>query len=172
MTDDRIEDERVKRFWDAYVASARVGSTKFAVLKFGDGAELADELASQVVAGRKRATASLLRDTMERGTPMPEPGDLCVVVDGKDAPRCIVRILDVDIKPLRDVDEEFAWAAGGGDRSLEWWRSAHTRYFKRQGAREGFVIDDATKVVLERIEVVWPNELADRPTTSRRLLAN
>jgi uncharacterized protein YhfF len=91
---------------------------------------------------------------------MPKPGDHVVVVDGKNSPRCIVRILNVNIKPLCEVDEGFASDEGGGDRSLEWWRSAYARYFSRQGAREGFAVDDATVVILERFEVVWPNELA------------
>jgi uncharacterized protein YhfF len=160
MADDPNEHESVKGFWDAYVASARVGHAEFVVLRFGDGAELADELAAQVVAGTKRGMTSLLRDVTESGEPMLRPGVFCVVVDGKNAPRCIVQILHVEIRPLRDVDEDFAWDDGGGDRSLEWWRSAHLRYFKRQGDREGFAVDDLTLVVLGRFAVVWPYELA------------
>jgi uncharacterized protein YhfF len=161
MLDDVNEHDSVNGFWDAYEASARVGRAEYMVLRFGDGAELADELAAQVVAGKKRATTSLFRDVTESGKPMLKPGDLCVVVDGKNLPRCIVQISQVEIKPLRDVDKDFAWDEGGGDRSLEWWRSAHERYFRRQGAREGFAVDDATVVVLERFEVVWPIELAN-----------
>jgi uncharacterized protein YhfF len=155
-------DERVQQFWDAYAASARVGVEKFAVVRFGDSENLADELATQVAVGEKRATARLLRDFTELGKPMPKPGDFSVVIDGKSSPRCIVQTLHVDVKTLRDVDESFAWDEGGGDRSLEWWRSAHARYFKRQGAREGFAVEDGTEVVLERFEVVWPLEFSDR----------
>jgi uncharacterized protein YhfF len=163
MTDERTDDERVHQFWDAYAASARVGLKNFAVLRFGDNANLADELATQVVTGVKRAATSLLRDFTELGKPMPKPGNYSVVIDGKNSPRCIVQILQVDIRSLRDVDEGFARDEGGGDGSLEWWRLAHVRYFKRQGAREGFAVDDGTEVILERFEVVWPRELADRP---------
>lgn len=161
MIDDLIAGERVQRFWDAYVASARLGVKEFAVLRFGDCTDLADELATQVVTGMKRAATSLLRDFVELGRRIPVPGDLSVVIDGKNSPRCIVHILQVDIKALSDVDEGFAWDEGGGDRSLEWWRSAHARYFKRQGARGGFAVDGGTEVVLERFEVVWPLELSD-----------
>jgi uncharacterized protein YhfF len=160
---DELQDERVQEFWDAYAAAVRLGAQRFGVLRFGDCEDLADEIASQVVAGEKRATTSLVRDFTELGKPMPKPGNFCVVIDGKNSPRCIVHILQVDMKPLGEVDESFAWDEGGGDRSLEWWRSAHARYFKRQGAREGFAVDDATEVILERFEVVWPPELSDRP---------
>jgi uncharacterized protein YhfF len=160
MIDDRNVHVSVTRYWDAFEASARAGHAEYAVLQFGDGPELAAELAAQVVLGKKRATTSLLRDLTENGKRMLKPGDLCVVVDGKNTPCCIVRILRVDIKPLRDVDEDFAWNEGGGDGSLAWWRKAHERYFKRQGAREGFAVDDATEVILARFEVVWPLKLA------------
>jgi len=163
MIDDLIEDQRVQRFWDAYAASARVGVETFAVVRFGDSADLADELATQVEVGEKRATTTLLRDFTKLDKPLPKPGDLSVVIDGKNAPRCIVQTLQVDVKALRDVDESFAWDEGGGDRSLEWWRSAHARYFKRQGAREGFAVDDCAELVLERFEVVWPLSFQTEP---------
>jgi uncharacterized protein YhfF len=161
MTNDRNGYESVQGYWDAFEASARVSHEEFVVLQFGDGAELADELAAQVVLGKKRATTSLLRDATESGKRILKTGDHCVVVDGKNTPRCIVRILEVEIKPLRDVDEDFAREEGGGDGSLEWWRSAHERYFRRQGAREGFAVDGATEVVLARFELVWPLRLAN-----------
>ena len=163
MIDDLTQDELVQQFWDAYAAAVHLGAQWFGVLRFGDCEDLADEMAFQVVAGEKRATTSLLRDFTELGKPIPKPGNSSVVIDGKNSPRCIVQTLQVDIKPLGDVDEAFAWDEGGGDRSLQWWRSAHIRYFRRQGLREGFAVDDDTEVVLERFEVVWPAEISDRP---------
>ena len=161
MSDGRSVHESVKEYWDAFESSARIGHSDYIVLHFGDGTELADELSAQVVLGKKRATKCLLRDATENGKRLLRTGDLCVVVDGKNSPRCIVHILSVEVKPLRDVDEDFAWNDGGGDGSLAWWRSAHERYFRRQGAREGFTIDDAAVVVLARFEVVWPLRLAN-----------
>jgi uncharacterized protein YhfF len=155
-----IVGERVQSFWDAYATSARSSVKEFVVVRFGDCIHLADELATQVVAGKKRATTSLLRDFTELGRRIPEPGDFIVVIDGKNTPRCIVCILQVEIKALGEVDETFAWDEGGGDRSLQWWRSAHARYFKRRGVREGFAVNDHTQVILARFEVVWP--LLDR----------
>jgi uncharacterized protein YhfF len=163
MIGDLTDDQRVQEFWDAYAASTRIGINTYAVLRFGDCTDLADELATRVLTGEKRATTSLLRDFTELGKRVPKPGNFSVIIDGKNSPCCIIQTLQVDIKPLRDVDESFAWDEGGGDRSLEWWRSAHARYFKRQGAREGFAVDDGTEVILERFEVVWPLELSDRP---------
>jgi len=161
----------VRRFWDAYAKAAGVKRKTPPVVRFGDNDELADEHALLVIAGTKRAHASLPREFSSRGRRLPRIGDLSVLVDGTRTPRCVIRCVNVEVKPMHEVDERFAWDAGGGDRSLQWWMSAHTRYFRRQGAREGFSVDANTDVVLERFQVVWPPEHADtqpdRPSAER-----
>ena len=159
---DDVNGDAVQQFWNEYVTAAQVSESTFSVFQFGDNAELANALVTLVIAGTKRATASLARNYAELGQAMPRPGDFSIVVDGGKAPRCIIRTVGVEIKPMRDVDASFAWEEGEGDRSLAWWMSAHIRYFTRQGFREGFSVGGDTEVVLERFEVVWPSELADR----------
>jgi uncharacterized protein YhfF len=159
MSNDLGCDAQVQQFWNDYAASERLGNLAFNVFGFGDSAELADELVSLVITGTKRATTSLPRDYDGPGQSPPKPGDLSIIVDGTKTPRCIIRTVHVEIKPMRDVDELFAWDEGEGDRSLVWWKAAHARYFARQGAREGFTFDDSAKVVLERFEVVWPPKI-------------
>jgi uncharacterized protein YhfF len=161
MPDDLSNDPGVRQFWNAFTRAARIKGADFSVFHFGDRTELADELVGLVLVGTKRGRTSLPRDFTGRGRPLPKPGDLGIIVDGNNTPRCIVRTVLVDVKPMRDVNADFAWISGGGDRSLEWWRSAHERYFRRQGAREGFAVDGDTDVVLERFEVVWPPEHSD-----------
>lgn len=56
------------------------------------------------------------------------------------------------MKPLGEVDEAFAWDEGEGDRTLEWWRAAHTRFF----ARMGIELTDDSEMILERFDLVWP----------------
>ena len=53
-----------------------------------------------------------------------------------------------------EVDAEFALVEGEGDRSLDYWRRAHLRFFDRRGVE----IDDGTMMVLERFDLVWPRE--------------
>jgi len=96
---------------------------------------MATELADLVIAGIKRATASLVRDYGGGREPMPKPGDFVMMLDGEGRPRFIWRTTEVTIKPLVEVDEAFAWDDGEGDRMREWWLDAHRRYFARQATR-------------------------------------
>ena len=87
---------------------------------------------------------------------MPAPGDLSVIIDGEGSPVCVIRTTEVQTRPFGDVDEQFAWDEGEGDRTLQWWREAHIGFFERQG----ITIDDGTPVVLERFELLWPLPIA------------
>ena len=164
------DDPHIGQFWRAYAARVGLGdAAEYSVVSFGDTPDVKDALLELVLRGTKRATASLALDYMSRGQPFPKPGDCNVLIDGQGKPRCIVRTIRVDVKPIRDVDADFAWSQGEGDRSLLWWLSAHVRYFARQGSREGWTVDERTEVVLERFSVVWPLEVADadaRPARS------
>lgn len=161
VNDKTRENSQARSFWNSYAKATGTKRKRFTVVRLADRDELADELATQVLAGTMRARTTLSRDFDRRVRQLPRPGDLSVVVDGRSAPRCIIRITEVETKPMREVDERFAWDAGGGDRTLAWWMSAHQRYFKRRGEREGFAVDPDTVVVLERFEVVWPLHLTN-----------
>ncbi len=158
-SEDTLE---LRQFWNAFAGAAGILGTKFTVFRFGDSRELANELAQSVIAGTKRATASLRRDFAVLACPPPKPGDFGIVIDGNNTPQCVVRLTQVELKRLHEVDAPFAFDEGGGDGTLEWWVSAHERFFRRRGAHDDFKVGDDPEVVLERFEVVWPPELADR----------
>ena len=160
----RLDDYRLlKDFWE-YVAGLRDARKSLRVVRFGDSSELADVLVDLVLCRRKRATASLAVDYVTRGQPLPNSGDLSVVLDGRNRPRCIIRTVQVEVKRIGDVDEAFAYDEGEGDGSLAWWTPAHIRYFARCHGHTRTAIGRDTEVVLERFVVSWPSDT--EPTDS------
>ena len=151
-------------FWQAFRRYAVLDHDAYIVGSFGDSPEMATKLADLVIAGVKRATASLVRDYREDREPIPKPGDFVMVLDGKGRPRFIWRTTEVTIKPLSQVDEAFAWDEGEGDRTRDWWLDTHCHYFARQATHEGFELNDEILIVFERFEVVWPLDVADAIT--------
>ena len=97
-----------------------------------------------------RATTGLLSEYEDDDEPIPSVGDLSVVLDGRGDPLCVIRTVEVEVRPFGLVDEAFAWE-GEGDRSLAHWREAHIRFF----ASVGGPVDDDTPVVLETFELLW-----------------
>lgn len=92
---------------------------------FGDNEAQADELAKCVIDGTKTATCANLDDEGE-----PEPGEIFVVVDGRNNPVCAVKLTEVKQVPFDLVTEQHAWEEGEGDRTLASWRTEHQRFFE------------------------------------------
>jgi uncharacterized protein YhfF len=96
---------------------------------FGDGPELANELLELVLSGTKCATCW----AESQGLLSAEVGKMMVVLDGQGVPKAVVKTIELTKRRFEEVDEAFAYDEGEGDRSLQYWREAHTRYFKRLG---------------------------------------
>ena len=143
----------VEAFWRTFADTTGVDAT-YEAWAFGgdDTPALATELGSLVRDGPKRATTGMLADYEREGEALPQVGAYSVILDGAGEPVCIIRTTRVEIVAFGEVDEEFAWVEGEGDRSLEYWREAHVRFFEDEGTS----VSDADLVVLERFELVWP----------------
>jgi uncharacterized protein YhfF len=149
-------------FWRGYREAAGLNHDDYDVVTFGDGPEMATELAELAVAGIKRATAGLVRQFGPGGEPAPILGGHVVLLDGTGHPRAVWRTTEVRVGPLNSVDEHFAWDEGEGERTREWWLSAHRRFFGRSADAQGFLMHDEIETVFERFTVVWPREIADK----------
>lgn len=122
---------------------------------FGATPGQADELLELVLAGTKTATASARWDYDAENEPLPQPGDLGIVLDSEGQPRALIRTTEVDVQPFDEVDAQHAWLEGEGDRSLAHWREMHERFFTEHYSHtNGFARD--MPVVLEVFELVYP----------------
>ena len=150
-TPDELAAARIEGFWREFVAATGIEG-EYTAWGFGSDPEMLTELGLLVRDGPKRATASLPSE-YEPGEPLPAVGDLSVILDGLGAPLCVIRTTDVETRRFGDVDEDFAWTEGEGDRSLAYWRRAHVEFFASQGVD----VTDHDEVVLERFELLWPS---------------
>ena len=128
---------------------------------FGDSPALAKELAALVLVGHKRATASLPVQFEADGAPLPEAGDVSIVTVGDGTPVAIIETTQVRLVPFGAVDAAFAAAEGEGDRSLVWWRAAHTAFFGRVLARLGGRLDATSIVVCERFRLLCAGRIPE-----------
>lgn len=142
----------IQEMWEGFVATEGIDA-EYTAWAFGDDSlpELATELGLLVRDGPKRATAGLYSHYVEEEEPLPEVGDYSVILDGQGEPLCIVQTTEIEVRPFGEVDARFAWDEGEGDRTLEWWRAAHIRFFKRLGTD----MTEDTRMVLERFELVF-----------------
>ncbi len=125
---------------------------------FGDSPQMADDLGALVASGVKRATCGALWEYEFENEPLPQVGDLSIVLDGAKRPLCIIKITEVTIRPFNEVDAQFAYDEGEGDRTLEDWRRGHERFFTRSLADINREFGETMPLVCERFRVVYPTE--------------
>ena len=61
----------------------------------------------------------------------------------------------MDVCRFDEVEEEFAWVEGEGDRSLGLWREVHHRALGATGDALGIALTPDVEVVCERFALVW-----------------
>ncbi len=126
---------RIEAYWRTYVDTLPVDSSardeQHVAEGWGDSPRMADELGALMEARTKTATCSALWEYEAEREPWPETGVKTVVLDGNGDPLCIVETTEVDVVPYDEVAAQFAYEEGEGDRSLEYWRDVHWRFFSR-----------------------------------------
>lgn len=124
------------------------------MFSFADSEVFADELGRLVVAGTKRATASLIWTLEADRKPLPKVGDLSLVTTWAGDPLCVIRTTRLAEVPFDEVTSEFAFEEGEGDRSLGHWREGHWAYFARECERIGRMPERTMPILCEHFEVL------------------
>lgn len=154
-----MADARTEAYWKGYLATLAPGSPereeRYEAEAWGDSPELADELGALIAAGTKTATCSALWEYEAEGSPLPEVGAKTVVLGGDGRPLCITETTEAEVRPYDEVDAGFAREEGEGDRSLEYWRDAHWRFFSRILPGIGKEPVPGMPLVCERFRVVY-----------------
>jgi uncharacterized protein YhfF len=168
---DEADAERARElqeFWEA--ARIRTGVTRTAVVTgmsaeatvpppawaFGDNPRLADELLDLVLAGTKTATATSVAELELGDEPIPQAGDLSIILDGSGRPRALIRTTGVEIVPFGQITEAQASLEGEGDGSLASWRREHEAYFRRVLAEIGTEFSPDLPIAFETFELLYP----------------
>lgn len=128
-----MDQQKIDAYWEQFLATHPdiAPDTPYIAEKFGDSPELADELTALILDGTKTATCSSLWEWEYEAEPLPEIGTLTLLLNGAEEPVCVIETTEVTIRPYNEVDAQFAYEEGEGDRSLEYWRDAHWRFFSR-----------------------------------------
>ena len=154
-----MENDRIETYWRSYLntlpADSPVRDEQYLAEGWGDSPRMADALGTLIADGTKTATCSALWEYEAEGSSLPEVGDKIVVLDGNDDPLCIVETTEVEVRPYDEVDARFAYEEGEGDRSLEYWREAHWRFFSRTLTGIGKEPAMDMPLVCERFRVIY-----------------
>ncbi|MDA0109867.1 ASCH domain-containing protein [Vibrio sp. La 4.2.2] len=116
----------------------------------------ANQCAKLINEGIKTASCSLKAGYEIEQEPLPQVGRLSVVLDWDQNPICIIKLTSVEVCPFNQVSETFAYAEGEGDRTYQWWKQAHLRFFEWYANELNITFSEYDDLVLERFEKVFP----------------
>jgi uncharacterized protein YhfF len=151
--------ESIQNYWQQFLASLPPDSPyrakTYVAEGWGDSSEMADELGALIAQGIKTATCSSLWEWEAEGNPIPEPGLVTIVLNGRGEPLCIVETMEVTVRRYNEVDANFARDEGEGDLSLNYWREAHRTFFSRALPKIGKEFSEEMPLVCERFRLIY-----------------
>ena len=138
-------NEQTLKYWNEFWGDKKA-PTNVVAEQFGfEYTSLADELAQQIIEGKKTATCPAKIFYELENEPLPEIGDYTIVLSSKDEPLAIIKNTKIQIIPMNEVPEEFAIAEAG---SYEYWWESHVKFFTAELAEYG-------KEFSENMLLVW-----------------
>jgi len=151
------KSDSVQKFWREFCAENPEIKTDepYEVWFFANNRDSAKNLARLVLSGKKRATASLMEnesDTGDGGI----VGGYSVVTDFDGNPQCVIVTTEVRRLPFNEVDEQFAFDEGEGDRTLEYWRRVHRKFFSEYCRESGVEFEESMLVSCKRFNKLFP----------------
>lgn len=113
-----------------------------------------DELVSLVVSGKKTAFFSSYATFAIDGEPLPVSGELYIVVDRANNPRCVIELQSVEVIPFNEITWEMA-KQEGEDENMTNWRNKEQEYLEEEGSVLGFSFTPDIKLVFQTFRVVY-----------------
>lgn len=144
-----------EKLWEAFIASNNLADCGYEAWAFGIEADL---LAHLVAIGEKTATASAYPLYELEHEPLPKVGTYSVVLDSNDNGVCVIQIHKVTVVPFSKVTAEHAYKEGEGNKSLDYWREVHEKFFAECLKEAGLKFTSDMKVVCEEFSVVFKGE--------------
>lgn len=140
-----------KELWEEFIAKTDMDNVEYASWSFGAEADL---LAKLVAAGEKTATASAYQLYELENEPLPIVGKYNIILDSKNEAICIIQTKKVYVTSFKDVTAEHAYKEGEGDKSLQFWRQVHEKFFTECLKQVNLKFTTDMKIVCEEFEVV------------------
>lgn len=148
--------ERIEEYWQEFCQVTSVNpETNYDAWSFGNTPDMANRLLQLVLDGTKQATSALVWDYQNDSDPLPTLDNYDVVFDADENPKAVLQRVEIRILPFNEVDAQFAFDEGEGDRSLEYWRRVHWDFFSGVCAEIGKKPEQTMPVSCVKFKLVY-----------------
>ena len=109
---------------------------------------------SMVLSGSKTAMFTPLETIEINMEKMPVSGEVYVVLDTNDEPRCVIELTDVRIIPLNEISWELA-RKDGEDEDMQDWKEKMEEFLEEEADLCGFEALPDSKIVCEIFKLIY-----------------
>ena len=141
-----------KELWKEFITKNNIDDCEYEAWSFGAEPDLLAEL---VASGEKTATSSAYPLYALENEPLPKVGVHDVILDSKGEAVCVIQTKKVYVIPFKEVTAEHAYKEGEGDKSLDFWRKVHEKFFTECMEEVDLKFTSDMEVVCEEFEVVY-----------------
>ncbi|MFO0996182.1 MAG: ASCH domain-containing protein [Alphaproteobacteria bacterium] len=147
----------VEAFWQRARKAMGISANDYVALTFAspEFTPRVDYISGLCAQGIKRGTCHMALDFEVTGIKRRDVGTYWVVLDSKNAPLCLVRITEIEVRPFNTIGQDFASVENEGDGSFKYWHDAHHGFFNRQCKAWGKEWREDTPCVCETFELVY-----------------
>jgi len=146
----------IEEFWQEFLhTTGKDPQTRYLEsFHFDLNEKSANELLELVLIGKKRATASSMLAYEKENCRAPRVGDLSIVTDWDNNPRCVIETTAVTIYKFKEITFDIC-KREGEDECLETWQKGHAHYFTLDGKELGYEFSEDMPVLFEDFKVVY-----------------
>lgn len=143
----------IKAFWDQFIkAYPDFKGDTYTAWQFGVNPS---HLADLVINGVKTATTSAYKLYGIDDEPLPQIGDLSIVLNHSNEPQCVIITTHVYLTPYTKISESHAYKEGEGDLSLQYWKKAHHEFFFEEFKLHGLKWSETEIMVCEEFKCLY-----------------
>ncbi|MBR4599591.1 MAG: ASCH domain-containing protein [Treponema sp.] len=144
-------------FWKQYLRDTNQNENEAVYsgeLVFEDEGMTGRTQLSMVLSGSKTAMFTPLETIEINMEKMPVTGEVYVVLDTNDEPRCVIELTDVRIIPLNEISWELA-RKDGEDEDMQDWKEKMEEFLEEEADLCGFEALPDSKIVCEIFKLIY-----------------
>lgn len=148
-----------EEFWNSFLTEAGKNPEECSYsgeLQFENTGAVGQGQLALLLSGAKSAMFSSFDFYLINRLPLPVAGELYLVKDSGDKPRCIIELTGVQVVPFGQVTWEMA-RLEGEDEDFASWKDKQRDYLAEEAALSGFEVNDSTKLLFETFRVIYRN---------------
>ncbi len=144
-------------FWKSYLKATNQkeeNALYSGELVFEDTGLTGQTQLSLVLSGAKTATFTPLDVIEINREQVPLAGEVYVVLDQDEEPKCIIELTDVNILPLNEISWELA-RRDGENENLQEWQEKFREFLEEEADLCGFSVREDSKIVCEIFRMIY-----------------